>query len=203
MCRFSLACALVVVAGTACDGGLEPEAGSGPCPAGICGVVSFAGAVPESTDYVRVVVYRDFPTSIEQLTGFAGFSDPLPLGTDSARYRCCIFTLEPGSYAWVLVVWKKLGELNLTTAPDLLREIGSYLDASDTTRFGTVVVPASSGADGVNISADFGRMRSIADLFPPATASAPAPRPRPPARAPAAAPESHRVPGLDPGLAPV
>jgi hypothetical protein len=177
MRRFSLACALAVVAGLGCDGGLEPETSAGSCPTGICGVVRFQGAVPESTDYVRVVVYRDFPATIEQLTAFAGFSDPLPLGTDSVRYRCCIFNLEPGPYAWVLVVWKKLGELNLATAPDLLREIGSYLDAADTSRFGTVVVPPSSGADGVNISADFGRMRSIADLFPPATSRAPSARP--------------------------
>jgi hypothetical protein len=66
----------------------------------------------------------------------------------------------------VLVVWKKLGVLNANTAPALLREAGAYLDPADTTRFGTVVVRGGTGAGGVDMVADFGKMRSISDFFP-------------------------------------
>jgi hypothetical protein len=162
------AAALLALAVLRCDGGLKPELSGSACPAGICGVVHFVGAVPDSTDYVRVVVYATFPDSLDQLTAFAGFSDALPLGADSVPYSCCITALPPGTYAWVLVVWKKVGELTVNTAPALLREIGAYLDPTDTTRFGAVVVPQGSGASGIDMVADFGRMRSISDFFPAA-----------------------------------
>ena len=151
-----------------CDGGLKPETPSTNCPAGICGTVHFRGAVPDSTEWVRVVVYASVPKNASELTAFAGFSDVLPLSVGSAFYTCCITPLPPGSYGWVLVVWKKLGALVPTTAPDLLRELGAYQDAVDTTRFGTVVVPSDGGIGGIDIVADFGKMRSISDFFPSA-----------------------------------
>ena len=165
--RFSAA-ALLVLLVPSCDGGLTPQITTTTCAVGICGVVRFRGAVPDSTDYVRVVVYDSIPRSLGQLTSFAGFSDPLPLGPDSARYTCCITALPPGSYAWVLVVWKKVGALDATTAPALLQQAGSYLNPADTTQLGAVTVPATGGVGGVNMVADFGRLRSISSFFPPA-----------------------------------
>ena len=168
--RFSAA-ALLVPLLLSCDGGLAPLNTSTTCPAGICGVVHFRGAVPDSTDYVRVVVYDSMPRSFTQVMSFAGFSDPLPLGPDSALYTCCITTLPPGSYAWVLVVWKKVGQLDVTSAPALLEAAGSYLNPADTAQLGVVAVPAAGGVGRVNIAADFGRLRSISAFFPPAVVS--------------------------------
>jgi hypothetical protein len=164
--RFAAA-ALLIPLVLSCDGGLTPMLPSTTCAVGICGVVHFRGAVPDSTDYVRVVVYDSIPRNLTQLTSFAGFSDPLPLGPDSARYACCITPLAPGSYAWVLVVWKKVGALDATTAPALLEEAGSYLDPADTTQLGAVAVPATGGVGGVDMVADFGHLRSISSFFPP------------------------------------
>ncbi len=166
--RFSAAAAVLALCALGCDAGLKPEVSSTYCPAGICGVVHFVGAVPDSTDWVRIVVYRAVPDSLSQLVSFAGFSDALPLGTDSAIYRCCITPLVPGAYAWVLVVWKHLGVLTVTSAPTLLREAGSYYDPADSTKLGTVTVPAAGGAGGINMVADYGTMKSISDFFPPA-----------------------------------
>ncbi len=162
------ASALLLMLG--CDAGLKPEIASENCRAGICGTVHFRGAVPDSTDYVRVVVYAFVPRTAAELTAFAGFSDPLPLGTDSAFYSCCITHLPPGPYGWVLVVWKKLSDstLSVSTAASLLREVGSYLDPADTTKFGTVAVPTSGGVGGIDMIADFGKMKSITDFFPAA-----------------------------------
>ncbi len=176
--RFRLGVALLLPLALACDGGLKPEIASANCPSGICGTVHFRGALPDSTDWVRVVVYAAIPTSTSQLTSYAGFSDVLPLHADSAFYRCCLLPLPSGSYGWVIVVWKKLGTLDATTAPDLLRVVGAYLNPADTTAFGAVVVPAGGGVGGVDMVADYGKMRSISDFFPPAPiARDPAPRP--------------------------
>jgi len=168
--RFSTVAAVLVPLAISCDGGLQPQTASGSCPVGICGVVHFRGALPDSTDYVRVVVYDSVPRTLDQLIAFAGFSDPLPLGPATAAYTCCITPLAPGRYGWVLVVWKKLGVLDVTTAPALLEAAGSYLDPADTTRLGAVVVPAQGGVGGVDIVADFGRLQSLGAFLPPAAA---------------------------------
>jgi hypothetical protein len=178
--RFAPVAAVFLPLALACDGGLKPEPASTDCRVGICGTVHFRGALPDSTDYVRVVVYAFVPRTALELTAFAGFSDPLPVGADSAFYTCCITRLPPGPYGWVLVVWKKVGALDVNTAPALLREAGAYLDPADSTSFGTVVVPASGGVGGIDMVADFGRMRSISDFFPPAAAAPPAGAPSPP-----------------------
>lgn len=165
--RFPVAAVLVLCA-LGCDAGLRPETPSTACPSGVCGVVHFLGAVPDSTDWVRIAVYQSVPDSLDQLLTFAGISDPLPLGPDSAIYRCCATPLAPGTYAWVLVVWKQRGALDATSAPALLRAAGWYDDPADSTRPGAVTVTAAAGTGGVTIVADFGRMRSLGDLLPPA-----------------------------------
>ncbi len=177
----STALALLLPLALGCDAGLKPEIASTYCPAGVCGTIHFKGAVPDSTDWVRVVLYPAVPESASQLTAFAGFSDVLPLGVDSTFYKCCLLRLPPGSYGWVIVVWKKLSDsaLSVSTAPSLLREVGAYLDPADTTRFGTAVVVSGAGTGGIDIVADYGKMRSITDFFPP-------PPPAPPALPPAA-----------------
>jgi hypothetical protein len=166
--RFRAAAVLLVPTLLSCDGGLRPEIASTNCPTGICGIVHFRGAVPDSTDYVRVVVYAFVPRTANELTSFAGFSDPLPLRADSTFYSCCITRLPPGPYGWVLVVWKRVGTLDVSTAPALLREIGTYRSPADTTVFGSVVVSDNNGVGGINIVADYGKMHSISDYFPPA-----------------------------------
>jgi hypothetical protein len=160
--------ALLAPLALACDGGLKPEPANANCPSGICGVVHFRGAVPDSTQWVRVVVYATIPTNVNQLISFAGFSDVLPRGADSAFYSCCLTSLPSGTYRWVLIVWQKIGALDVVSAPDLLREIGAYQDPADTTQFGTVVVPPGGGVGGIDMVADYGKMRSISDFFPPA-----------------------------------
>jgi len=179
--RPAVAAVLVLPLVFACDGGLKPEYASTYCPTGICGTIHFRGAVPDSTDWVRVVVYAAIPESASQLTSFAGFSDVLPLGVDSARYSCCLLPLAAGSYAWVITVWKKKSDsaLTVTTAADQLREMGAFPNPADTTEFGTVVVPGGGGTGGVDMVADYGKMRSISDFFPtapPARARRPAGR---------------------------
>src|SRR5947207_14876017 len=56
----------LVAAALACNGGLQPT----PAAPGIGGVVTYRGAVPDSTLGVYVVAYRTFPHSRDSLFTF-------------------------------------------------------------------------------------------------------------------------------------
>ena len=56
-----------------CNDGLQPQPAPTTCPSdlvGICGTVTFRGAVPESTDAVFIVAYPQFPRSRNDLFNF-------------------------------------------------------------------------------------------------------------------------------------
>src|SRR5260370_22359019 len=81
------------VAALACNDGLQPTpaatAGT-TCPAGfkgICGSVSFRGAVPDSTQAVFVVAFATFPRTLSELFSFQPVPPtPLALGNACAFY---------------------------------------------------------------------------------------------------------------------
>ena len=173
MIAIHLRCALVA-AGLAllgCDDGLTPES---TCPVGfvgICGTVTFRGALPESTDVVYIVAYATFPTSPAELFTFQPLSPPT-LSLDSAAranpqpYQ---LPLPDGNYAWVLAAWKKLGLLSLATADSLLREAGYYRNPADTTQPGGVVV-SGAGTNAIDFVVDFTNMHPVSFYFPPLAA---------------------------------
>jgi len=170
---FRFRCTLVA-AGLAllgCDDGLTPQP---TCPVGfvgICGSVTFRGALPESTDVVYIVAYATFPTSQAELFTFQPLSPPR-LSLDSAAranpqpYQ---LPLPNGSYAWVLAAWKKIGVLSLATADSLLREAGYFRNPADTTQPGVVVVNGA-GTDAIDFVVDFTNMHPVSFYFPPQAA---------------------------------
>lgn len=161
--------AVLCLAALGCDGGLAPVASCSPGFTGICGTVRFRGAVPESTDVVLVVAYQTFPQSSAELFTFyprAPDSPPtLPYGDSIAAYA---LPVPPGSYAWVLAVWKKLGTLTPATAESLLAESGFYRNPADTALPGSVVVPAGGARDAVDFTVDFDHRHPVSFWFPPA-----------------------------------
>lgn len=159
--KFStLAVALLLFLAAGCDEGLQPVGFEG-----ISGTVTFRGAAPDSTDWVRLVVYRDLPRSISDFFNFVAFSDPLPLGAPSQPYS---LALPPGSYAWLLAVWKKVGASFDSTT---LREAGTYYGERDPTEGpASFAVQEGKETQGLDIVVDFERMRSVSDLFPSAGA---------------------------------
>lgn len=164
--RRTFAVLLAASAAAACDGGLEPEAALTSCPSnftGICGTVTFRGAVPESTDVVYVVAYRTFPAGPADLFTFLPQPTPPTLPLDSLT---TFYTLPvpPDHYEWVLAVWKKIGTLTPSNADTLLMEAGFYRDPADTTRPGAVMV--SGVADSIDFVVDFDNRHSISYWFP-------------------------------------
>jgi hypothetical protein len=158
--RSRVACAAVVAA-WACNGGLEPTTA---CP-GICGTVTFRGAVPDSTQAVYVVAYHSFPHSRDSLFAFqppVALLQKLPLDRASVFYAV---PLETGRYEWVLAVWVKQG-FTLANADSTLRETGHYRDPADTSQPGVVHVDVP-GPDSIDFVIDFGQMRPPCRYYDP------------------------------------
>lgn len=101
--------------------------GLGPTVQGIRGTVHFVGTWPDSILEVRVAVFEDYP--VESFLDLSGFSDPLPLLSDSAAYEV---ELPPGDYHFVAAVcratpeWKAdciLGFYSWKESPGLPRSV--------------------------------------------------------------------------------
>ena len=162
MRRAAFACILATA--FACDGGLEPALQPTTCPAnfqGVCGTVTFHGALPESTDVVYVVAYARFPQSQAELFTFQPAIPPQLHLPDSTADTLRFYTLPltAGRYEWVLGVWKKQGTLTFTNADTLLREAGYYRNPADTSQRGAVNI-YSQVTDSIDLDRKSTRLNS-------------------------------------------
>ncbi len=165
--RRNLARTVAALALLGCNEGLQPVPVPTSCPhnfVGICGKLTFRGAVPDSTDVVYVVAYAAFPQSKNDLFTFQPVppvSVPLP-GDSIINYT---LPLPNGVYHWVLAVWKKVGNLTISNADTLLRETGYYRDPADSTKPGVVIVNGV-GTDSINFVVNFAVMHPVSFYFP-------------------------------------
>ncbi|OLC42511.1 MAG: hypothetical protein AUH75_04420 [Gemmatimonadetes bacterium 13_1_40CM_4_65_7] len=115
---FRVGAVAVLIAGwaTACDGGLAPEPICARGLVGVCGTIHFRGSVPDSTDNVFVAAYLTFPQTCNDLINNRRPVIPgsVPYTDSAAAYS---MTLDPGTYHWVVAVWKKVGMLHLSAIP--------------------------------------------------------------------------------------
>ncbi len=138
------------------------------CPqsfTGICGHVTFQGAVPDSTQAVYVVAYHTFPRSRDSLFTFQPsliLLQKLPLDSTRAFYAV---PLMSGRYEWVVAVWVKQG-FTLANADSTLREAGSYRNPADTTLPGVVNV-YTQGTDSIDFVVDFAHMHPPCRYYNP------------------------------------
>ncbi len=152
----------------ACNDGLHPVPAPTTCPqsfTGICGHVTFQGAVPDSTQAVYVVAYHTFPRSRDSLFTFQPsliLLQKLPLDSTRAFYAV---PLMSGRYEWVVAVWVKQG-FTLANADSTLREAGSYRNPADTTLPGVVNV-YTQGTDSIDFVVDFAHMHPPCRYYNP------------------------------------
>lgn len=161
--------AAAALAALACNGGLQPTPVATTCPTGfvgICGTVTFRGAIPDSTAGVYVVAYARFPQQLSDLLTFTPIiPQPLPLPGDSILFYTV--PLPNGRYEWVVAAWRKQGAFTGTNADSLFREAGFYKDGADTTIHGSgIVVVNGTGTDSIDIVVDFSNMHPISYYFP-------------------------------------
>ena len=148
----------------ACDGGLQPEPICASTLVGVCGTLRFRGTIPDSTDNVFIAAYATFPQTCTDL-----INNRRPLIPGSVPYTDSVAAysvpLDPGTYPWLVAVWKKVGALTLSPADTaLLRVAGYYRNPADTTQPGAVTVPAGAAAGDVDFTADFDNLRPATDF---------------------------------------
>ena len=134
---------------------------------GIRGTITFTGTWPDSTKEVRVAVLRQYPQGMndpDSLLGFvisnlAAFGDTVPRFVDHYDYN---LPLEPGIYAWVLVIW----------FPDIeayifgVKELGAYYrDPLDMAIPTPVNVVAGIITPGIDITADLANIDRETPFF--------------------------------------
>ena len=140
-----LATGLAILLG--CSDGLEPVPFQG-----ISGTVTYVGTVPDSTDWVRLAVYKRLPETLFDFLSFVAISDTLFLGDSTVPYS---IALEPGPYRWLPAVWKKAGEpLSLTS----LRIAGWHTGTNVDGRPMPFVVNPDSATTGIDVTVDFNNM---------------------------------------------
>ena len=166
--RLSPAALCAAAVALACNEGLHPTTAC----VGICGTVTYRGSLPDSlTDSTAAVLIVAFSTFPQTPADLLHFQPPIPAFVDTGgpprRYQLGV---PNGTYEWVLAVWEKKSTTPLTaqSADSLLREVGFYRDAGDTTAHGTGRVHVTdAGADSVNFVIDFTKMHRICTYFPP------------------------------------
>ncbi len=134
----------------ACSDGLEPVPFQG-----VSGTVTFLGAAPDSTDWVRLAVYREVPGSTLDLFGFVAFSDSLSLGDAATDY---VLALEPGEYSWLPAIWKRR---DAPLAPEALRVMGWYSGAEPFDAPLSFTVEPERETAGIDIVADFETLLTV------------------------------------------
>lgn len=122
-------------------------------------MVRFSGANPESTDWVRLAVYREVPGSTLDLFSFAAFSDTLRLGGDSTAF---VLALEPGTYRWLPAIWKRR---DAPLSVDALRVMGWHSGSGPFDPPLSFQVVAGGETGDIDIEADFGNLLTVGEAL--------------------------------------
>ncbi len=143
---------------TACgDHGLEP------LHEGISGRITFTGAWPDTTEWVRLAVFKKLPATVFDIPiNPPLFSDTLPRFVSSYDYE---MTLPAGKYEWVVLAWKPKKK-NATNDFSGLDTLAMYAQPGTTRVPLAVEVPAQRLLNGVNLNADFSVLTPPSPILP-------------------------------------
>src|SRR5258706_9247527 len=154
----------VIVVLAACGRGLEPDPICAPNLVGLCGTLRFRGTVPDSTDAVFIAAYVTFPQTCNDLINNRRPVIPgsVPYTDSAAAYSVA---LDPGTYHWIVAVWKKLGTLTISPQDTaLLRVAGYYRDPADSTQPGMVTVLNGAAPGDIDFRVNFDSLRPATDF---------------------------------------
>ena len=147
--------ALLLLAMACNDHGLEPIIDSF-----IAGKITYIGGVaawPDTTEWVRVAAFTRLPRSTtEILLNPPAFSDTLPRFVATYDYK---LKVPAGRYEWIVLAWKP--KLKIFSNPQFsgLDTLGIYFDPANPTQYGVVNVKEGQTVSGIDITADFARLR--------------------------------------------
>lgn len=123
--------------------GCSPDHGLAPTVQGIRGKVRFGGTWPDSILEVRVAVFETYP--VESFLDLSGYSDSIPLGSDSCFYEV---SLPPGEYGIVAVVCRQSASWDATCL------LGFYYDGGSDETPQAITVRSGAFVEGIDISVD-------------------------------------------------
>lgn len=119
----------------------------------IAGTISYVGAWPDTTEWVRIAAFTRVPQSTtEILLNPPTFSDTLSrfVATDDYKLK-----VPAGRYEWIVLAWKP--KLSIYSNKDFsgLDTLGIYFDPRNPTQYGVVNVEEGQTVSGIDIVADF------------------------------------------------
>ena len=157
---FPLALLLILSFAASCDDhGLAP-----PSPyEGIAGRITYKGAWPDTTEWVRLAVFKKLPATVLDIPlNPPLFSDTLPRFVDSHDYQ---LDVPPGTYEWVVLAWKPLKRLPASDFSGL-DTLGMYAVPGTLDQPRAISVPEEGQLSGVDIEADFARLVPVSPILP-------------------------------------
>ncbi|MDZ7288990.1 MAG: hypothetical protein ONB44_01270 [candidate division KSB1 bacterium] len=151
------ACFLTFLVISCTDHGLEPVY------EGISGKITFIGTWPDSTEWVRLAVFKEMPATVFDIPLKPPvFSDTLPRFVTSTNYR---LTLSAGHYDWVVLAWKPKKKI-ATSDFSGLDTLGMYADAGNPKSPRGIDVPPKRLLTGIDIVADFSVLQPPSPILP-------------------------------------
>jgi hypothetical protein len=139
------------------DHGLEP------IHEGISGRITFTGAWPDTTEWVRLAVFKKLPATVFDIPiNPPLFSDTLPRFVSSYDYE---MTVPAGKYEWVVLAWKPIKK-NATNDFSGLDTLAMYAQPGTTRVPLAVEVPSKRLLTGIDIIADFAVLSPPSPILP-------------------------------------
>ncbi|MCG3155620.1 MAG: hypothetical protein DKINENOH_02227 [bacterium] len=137
--------------------------GLAPIREGISGRITYVGAWPDTTEWVRVAVFKKMPASVFEIAlNPPVFSDTLPRFVSSYDYT---LTLAPGTYEWVVLAWKPKKQFASSDYSGL-DTLGVYSLNGSLNGPASITVPDKELLTGVDIVADFARLSPPSPILP-------------------------------------
>jgi hypothetical protein len=153
-----LALWLLLLISSCTDHGLEPVT------EGISGRITFVGNWPDTTEWVRLAVFKTRPANaFEVFRNPPAFSDPLPRFVKFYDYT--LKPLEPGHYEWVVLAWKPQKKF-ATSDYSGLDTLGMYINRLNPTDSLGIDVPRKQLLTGIDIIADFSALTPPSPILP-------------------------------------
>jgi len=149
---------LLLLCVNACDDhGLEPPS------QGISGRITYNGTWPDTTEWVRVAVFKNLPATVLDIPlNPPLFSDTLPRFVSSYDYQ---LDVPPGTYAWVVLAWKPFKKFAANQFSGL-DTLGMYALPGTLDQPRAVTVPNEGQVTGINIEANFARLVPESPILP-------------------------------------
>ena len=145
-----LACLMLLFLTFSCDG---VDHGLPPVTEGISGKITYTGNWPDSTEWVRVAVFKKLPANaLDILRNPPAFSDTLPRFVGSYDYT--LIPLDPGHYEWVVLAWKPMKKFS-TSDFSGLDTLGMYAAPNEPKTPLPIEVGSGQLLTGIDIRADF------------------------------------------------